>query len=35
MGSRNRCRDGMGEQGGRVRKHSADAFNVLITTMII
>jgi hypothetical protein len=26
MGSRNRCRDGMDEQGGIVREHGADAF---------
>jgi hypothetical protein len=26
MGSRNRCRDGMDEQGGGARKRPADAF---------
>jgi hypothetical protein len=35
MGSRNRCRDGMDEQGGFVRKHGADAFVRAETTMII
>jgi hypothetical protein len=34
MGSRNRCRDGMDEQGAGALS-VGDAFNVLITTMII
>jgi hypothetical protein len=32
MGSRNRCRNGMDEQGGRARKRSADAFKRAETT---
>jgi hypothetical protein len=35
MGSRNRCRDGMDEQGGGARKRAGDVFVHVETTMII